>query len=143
MHWLTEYWWFDAAGYARIFRLKLGFQVLCAVGSLLAYAGILLLNYWLALRLTRDRPFYAPKNSDWTPFMPGLTIYGGMAFILLLALGAAQRGAKAWETVLKFLNPTDFGSIEPIYQQDNGYNVFRLPVYQGLQQQGLELLIWC
>ena len=65
-----------------------------------------------------------------------------MALIILLSAGAAQRGAQAWELILKFLNPTAFNIADPIYQQDIGFYVFKMPVYQGLQSQGLELLIW-
>ena len=142
VHWLTEYWWFDTVGFPSVFKLQLGWSVLCAVLSFGAYVAVLWGNYWLALWLTRDRPFYAPKNSDWAPLIPGLTIYGGIALIVLLAVGAAQRGAGAWETLLKFLNPTAFGVTDPIYQQDVGFYIFRMPVYQGLQQQALELSIW-
>ncbi|MEO1683665.1 MAG: UPF0182 family protein [Cyanobacteria bacterium J06631_12] len=142
VHWLTEYWWFDSVGFAEVFQLRLQWRVLCGVLAFLAYVAVLLSNYWLALWLTRDRPFYSPKNSEWTPVIPGLAIYGGLALIGLLALGAAQRGVQAWEVVLKFLNPSDFGMSDPIYQQDIGFYVFRVPVYQGLQQQGLELLVW-
>ncbi len=142
MHWLTEYWWFEAVGFASIFRLRLGWSIFCAVLSFFAYAAVLWGNYWIALLLTRDRPFYSPRNSDWTPIIPGLTIYGALALIVLLSVGAAQRGAGAWEVLLKFFNPTAFGIADPIYQQDVGFYVFRMPLYQGLQQQGLELLIW-
>ena len=142
VHWLTEYWWFSAVGFPSVFRIQLGWRVLCGVLSFGVYVAVLWGNYWLALWLTRDRPFYAPKNSDWTPLIPGLTIYGGLALIVLLAVGAAQRGAQAWEMLLKFLNPTAFGVSDPIYQQDVGFYVFRMPVYQGLQQQALELSIW-
>ncbi|MEL6468503.1 MAG: UPF0182 family protein [Cyanobacteria bacterium J06623_4] len=142
VHWLTEYWWFDAVGFAGVFQLRLRWQILCAVLAFVTYVVVLAANYWLALWLTRDRPFYSPKNSEWTPVIPGLAIYGGIVLIGLLALGAAQRGAQAWETVLKFLNPTDFGIVDPIFQRDIGFYVFRLPVYQGLQRQGLELLVW-
>ncbi|MEL7143342.1 MAG: UPF0182 family protein [Cyanobacteria bacterium J06573_11] len=142
IHWLTEYWWFRALGYDNVFNLRLSWRLLCAALAFVAYGIVLFANYWLALWLTRDRPFFSPKNSDWTPIIPGLTIYGGIAFIVLLGVGAAQRGAGAWETLLKFLNPTDFGAVDPIYQQDIGFYVFKMPVYLGLQQQGLELLIW-
>ncbi|MEM9946978.1 MAG: UPF0182 family protein [Cyanobacteria bacterium P01_D01_bin.36] len=142
VHWVTEYWWFSAVGFASVFKLRLGWSVVCALLSFGAYVAVLWGNYWLALWLTRDRPFYAPKNSEWTPLIPGLTIYGGIALIVLLAVGAAQRGARVWETLLKFLNPTSFGITDPIYQQDVSFYVFRMPVYQGLQQQALELSIW-
>ncbi|MEL6939182.1 MAG: UPF0182 family protein [Cyanobacteria bacterium J06598_1] len=142
VHWLTEYWWFSATGFSQIFTLRLGWSILCAALAFLTYAGVLWSNYWLALWLTRDRPFYAPKNSSWAPIIPGLTMYGGLALIVLLAVGAAQRAAGAWETLLKFLNPTAFDITDPIYQQDVGFYVFRMPLYQGLQQEALELLVW-
>lgn len=142
IHLLTEYWWFSATGFTDVFQLRLRWSLLCAALSFAAYGVVLGANFWLALRLTRDRPFYAPKNSDWTPLIPALIKYGGTAFIVLLSIGAAQRGAQAWETLLKFLKPTAFNIVDPIYQQDVGFYIFKMPVYQGLQQQGLELLIW-
>jgi len=142
VHWLTEYWWFDTVGFASVFKLRLGWSLLCGVLAFAAYGTFLWGNYWLALRLTRDRPFYTPRNSEWTPLIPGMTVYGGIGLIVILALGASSRGSLAWETVLKFLNPTDFGISDPIYQQDVGFYVFQIPIYQGLQSQALELLIW-
>ncbi len=142
LHWLTEYWWFSSVGFENVFKVRLGWSILCALLALVAYALVLFANYWLALYLTRDRPFYAPSNSDWTPLIPSITIYGGVSLIVLLAIGAAQRGAKSWEPVLKFLNPTAFDIADPIYGRDVGFYVFRMPIYQGLQQESLELLIW-
>ena len=141
-HWITEYWWFESVGFASVFRLRLGWSILCTALAFSIYAAVLFANYWIALRLTRDRPFYAPKNNEWAPLIPGLTIYGSLGLIVLLSAGAAQRGARAWEPLLKFLNPTAFGISDPIYQRDVGFYIFQMPVYQGIQSQGLELLIW-
>ena len=143
MHWLTEYWWFSTTGFDSVFRLRLGWSVLCTVLAFVVYGAVLFANYWLALWLTRDRPFYVPpKNSEWASVIPGLVTYGGASLIVLLAVGAAQRGSQAWEPLLKFFNATAFNIADPIYQQDIGFYIFRMPVYQGLQRQGLELLIW-
>lgn len=142
VHWLTEYWWFSAVGFESVFKVRLGWSLLCALLAFVVYGIVLFANYWLALYLTRDRPFYALRNSEWTPLIPSLTIYGGVGLIVLLALGAAQRGASAWEPLLKFLNPTRFDIADPIYGQDVGFYIFRMPVYQGLQQESLELLVW-
>ncbi|MGB3790870.1 MAG: UPF0182 family protein [Phormidesmis sp.] len=142
IHLLTEYWWFSATGFADVFQLRVGWSLLCAVVSFAAYGVVLAANFWLALWLTRDRPFYVPKNSEWAPFIPSLITYGGLSLIVLLSVGAAQRGAQAWESVLKFLKPTAFNIADPIYQQDIGFYIFKMPIYQGLQRQGLELLIW-
>jgi len=142
VHWLTQYWWFEAVGFASVFKLRLGWSIVCAVLAFLIYAAVLFANYWLALKLTRDRPFYAPKNSEWTPLIPGLTIFGSLGLIVLLSVGAAQQGGGAWEQVLQFLNPTAFGVSDPIYQRDVSFYVFQMPVYQGIQREGLELLVW-
>ncbi|MBE9063238.1 UPF0182 family protein [cf. Phormidesmis sp. LEGE 11477] len=142
IHLLTEYWWFSATGFTDVFQLRLGWSLLCAAIAFAAYGVVLGANFWLALWLTRDRPFYAPENSDWAPLIPSLITYGGISFIVILSLGAAQRGAQAWEALLKFLRPTAFNVVDPIYQQDVGFYIFRMPVYQGLQQQALELLFW-
>ena len=142
VHWLTEYWWFSSVGFESVFKVRLGWSVLCALLAFAIYVVVLFANYWLALYLTRDRPFYAPQNSEWAALIPSITIYGGLSLIVLLAIGAAQRGARAWEPLLKFLNPTAFDVTDPIYGQDVGFYIFRMPVYQGLQQEGLELLVW-
>ncbi len=142
IHWLTEYWWYGATGFADVFKLRLGWSILCAVLAFAIYGIVLFANYWLAIWLTRDRPFYIPRNSEWAPFIPGMTVYGSVGLIVLLAAGAAQRGSQAWELLLKFLNPTAFNIADPIYQRDIGFYVFKIPVYQGIQSQGLELLIW-
>lgn len=142
VHWLTEYWWFGSVGFESVFKVRLGWSIACAVLAFAVYGLVLFANYWLALYLTRDRPFYAPNNSEWTPLIPSITIYGGIGLIVLLAIGAAQRASSAWEPVLKFLNPTEFDIADPIYGQDVGFYVFRMPVYQGLQQESLELLVW-
>ena len=151
IHWLSEYWWFEAAGFINIFKIRLGWSILCAALAFVTYAGILFANYWLALWITRDQSFQLPRdnsardsarNSDWTPLIPGLVIYGGISLIVLLSTGAALRSANAWELLLQFLNPTAFQVTDPIYQQDVGFYIFKLPLYQGLQRQGVELLIW-
>ncbi|PZO59907.1 MAG: UPF0182 family protein [Phormidesmis priestleyi] len=150
IHWLSEYWWFEAAGFVNIFKIRLGWSILCAGLAFVTYAGILFANYWLALWITREQSFQLPRdsardtnrNSDWTPLIPGLILYGGISLIVLLSTGAALRSADAWELLLQFLNPTAFQVADPIYQQDVGFYIFKLPLYQGLQRQCIELLIW-
>ncbi len=150
IHGLSEYWWFEAAGFSKVFKIRLGWSVLCAGLAFATYAGVLFANYWLALWITRDQRFQLPRdsarnsarNSYWTPLIPGLVLYGGISLIVLLSTGAALRSADAWELLLQSLNPTAFQVADPIYQQDVGFYIFKLPLYQSLQRQGIELLIW-
>ncbi|MEM6519618.1 MAG: UPF0182 family protein, partial [Cyanobacteria bacterium P01_C01_bin.70] len=50
--------------------------------------------------------------------------------------------AAAWDNILKFLNPSQFDRLDPLFQKDVGFYVFRLPIYEGLQQAIVQLLIW-
>ncbi|WP_322743582.1 UPF0182 family membrane protein [Vasconcelosia minhoensis] len=142
LHLLTESWWFEAVGYSDVFRIRVTWQLVTALGAFVLSALVLWGNYRLALWQTRDRDYYRPANSEWAPYIPALTRYAALILILLLSLSWALGAAAAWETILKFLNPSEFGVSEPIYGQDIGFYVFRLPFYQGLQQAASELIVW-
>jgi uncharacterized membrane protein (UPF0182 family) len=51
---------------------------------------------------------------------------------LLLGVLAAPQGARQWENLLLFLNPAPFGIKDPLFGQDIGFYVFRLPVLNTL-----------
>ena len=63
--------------------------------------------------------------------------------MVFLAGSAALRGAAGWETILKFFfNPTAFDVADPIFQQDIGFYVFKLPFWEGVQSNIQGALIW-
>jgi uncharacterized membrane protein (UPF0182 family) len=145
VHLLTEAWWFSAVGYESVFWTRIRWQVGLGVVTFMVYALVLGANYWLAQRLTRDHGYQflsrypSVEVREQMARLPGLSIAG---LIFVLALGAALRSTTAWETVLKFLNPTSFDTVDPIFQQDLSFYLFRLPLLQGLQDNLLGLLIW-
>lgn len=142
VHLLTESWWFRAVGYPSVFWTRIRWQSGIWVVTGLFYSAFLYGNYRLALRLTRDAPWRVLEGSNLAGVANTLPQYLAIAFTMLLSLNAAVNGAAAWDTVLKFLNPTAFDTPDPIFQEDISFYLFRLPLYRGLQGNCAELLIW-
>lgn len=142
IHLVTESWWFESVGYAQVFWTRLGWQSVIAGSSFIGYWAVLWMQYHTAQRLTRDYTLTVPENRTWDPYIPGLIRYASLGMITLLAIRAALQGADAWETVLKFFNQVDFNQVDPIYQRNISFYIFRLPLYEQLHSGLLELLIW-
>ncbi|HIK45394.1 MAG TPA: UPF0182 family protein [Leptolyngbyaceae cyanobacterium M65_K2018_010] len=145
VHLLTESWWFQSVGFESVFWKRLGWQLGLGLGTFTLTGLWLWGNYRLALHITRDRSYrflsrystleQKEQVSQWLNL-------GVLGVIFMLALGAAFQGARAWETVLKFLNPSSFGQTDPIFQNDISFYVFRLPLWQGLQSNLIGLVVW-
>ncbi|TVP64259.1 MAG: UPF0182 family protein [Leptolyngbya sp. LCM1.Bin17] len=145
VHLLTESWWYESINYGPVFWLRVRWQLGLGLGSFVLAALWLWANYRLARHITRDRSYrFLSRYSSpvQRQQMARLLDWAGLGVIAVLALGAGLRGAAAWETVLKFLNPNAFDTLEPIFQRDIGFYVFRLPLWQGLQANLLGLLAW-
>ncbi|MFZ4639148.1 MAG: UPF0182 family protein [Nodosilinea sp.] len=145
VHLLTESWWFQSVGFAAVFWTRLRWQLGLGLGVLLITALWLGLHYRLALRITRDRPYqFLSRYSllDQRQQVQGWLNWGVVGIILILGLGMALDSARDWQTVLKFLNATAFNQVDPIFQRDIGFYLFRLPFWQHLHSKLVELVIW-
>lgn len=143
VHVLTESWWFEAVGFSQVFWTRLTWQVGLWFGLLGLCLVVLLGNYFWAMHLTRHRIFRVLVESGrWNPRSEALPNVVAIALALFLSFTAATTSGSAWETVLQYLNPSSFAIQDPIYQQDVGFYLFRLPLYQWLQQVVLSLGLW-
>ncbi|MEM9004824.1 MAG: UPF0182 family protein [Cyanobacteria bacterium P01_F01_bin.86] len=142
IHFLTEFWWFDTVGYPTVFWTRIRWQAIIWVLTLLLYGAFLYGNYRLALWLTRDAPWRLLEHPSLSPLADYLPNYVAIALTLVLSFRAAMASTAAWDIILKFLNPTSFDRLDPLFQQDISFYTFRLPLYQGLQEAIAELLIW-
>ena len=142
VHIVTEAWWFDAVGFAEVFWTKLTWQILAWVVTFVVYTLFLWGNYRLAMHWTRHRSFRFLEDSNLAAYANKLPNYLALVFIVLIALGAASASASAWETILKYLYPSDFGDRDPIYQQDIGFYIFKLPLYEGIWGWLVYLFAW-
>jgi uncharacterized membrane protein (UPF0182 family) len=142
-HLVTESWWFEAVGFADVFWTQITWKIGIWGVTFAGYGIFLASNYWLAMRLTRRRVFRILLESDrWGNSVEGLPNYAATAVILFISLISAISSVALWETVLKFLHPTEFGITDPIYQHDVGFYLFRLPFYEIAQGRLLTLCFW-
>jgi hypothetical protein len=158
VHLLTESWWFDAVGFADVFWTRITWQIAIWVVTFIIYGLFVWFNYWLALRLTRDRPWRVGvdngvvylksdrpvrflEGSGLEPYSKAISKLAALVIIFIVALSAASVSAESWEIILKFGNATAFNSSEPIYNRDIGFYLFQLPFYEGLQTWLFTLLV--
>mgnify|MGYP006267846181 CR=1 FL=1 len=141
VHFLTNIWWFDAVNYLDVFWIRITWQIQVWVATFAVYFLFLFANYRLAMYLTAEQPFHTFAERGWEQYTR-LIPYGIKGFITIFALLAASSSVSAWETILKFLNPTEFGSNDPIFERDIGFYLFRLPFWEGLQSWLFTLMLW-
>jgi len=125
---LADLLWFSGLGYADIYLTmvltSLWFGLLLGV-IFLAFA---MLNLQIAKRLFLNKS--ERKGPEKAFFV--------LAAILAIALGFAFTN---WELLLKFLNPSIFGSVDPVFGLDIGFYVFTLPFYQLLFSYMISALV--
>jgi uncharacterized membrane protein (UPF0182 family) len=142
VHLLTESWWFSAVGYNNVFWTRIRWQAIIWSATLVGYAAFLYANYRLALWITRESPWRVLEQRNLGAMADYLPKYLAALLITLLSFNAAMSAAAAWDGILKFLNPSDFDRLDPLFQQDISFYIFRLPIYEGLQGAIVQLLIW-
>lgn len=138
---ITEAWWFDAVQFSSVFWTILSWKAIVWIGAFIIYGLFLWLNFRIANRLTRDRPFRTFEGANFR--IPGQRIFNivvGVA-ILIFSFLAASATLPWWETVLKFLNASAYGTPDPIYGRDIGFYLFKLPFLNGIQSWLLTLFV--
>jgi hypothetical protein len=140
VHLLAESWWFESVGFSQVFWTRLTWQILIWAIAFVGYSLFVWGNYWLAMEGTRHREFSFLANSELELYSKPVANYVVLGAIALAALIAAASSIPAWTTVLKYLHSTEFGSRDPIFRQDIGFYIFRLPLYEGIYNWLLGIL---
>ncbi len=133
VHLITESLWFSAIGLNSVFWTLLTWRSLTWVSSFMIFALFLWLNYWFAMRVTRYSTIRFLEDDNLSFYVDRAPQYIAPIVIFFISLSAAGASVTAWDTLLKFLNATEFNRTDPIYNRDLGFYVFELPFYEGLQ----------
>jgi uncharacterized membrane protein (UPF0182 family) len=76
-------------------------------------------------------------------YFAGRYLYFALAlFTALVAYGVGAAAATQWNTYLLFRQGVAFGVVDPIFNRDVGFYVFRLPFWQYLWSYGYYLLVF-
>ena len=127
----TDWFWFQEVGYQTIFTTTFLSQLKTAaifgIGFFLIFYG----NLHLAVRLSaKARIVLDHANPLNIPALQlGNRTWHAIALAVSIVVGglAAMNGAGEWQGYLKYLHGVPFGIKDPLYQQDIGFYVFRLP----------------
>lgn len=132
---VTEYWWFDEAGYSRVLLTEWGTKlVLFLVGALFMGAAL-----WGNVVLAhRKRPVYVDKAARVGPmdqyrnaFEP-LRRLATIAVPLIIGLFAGLAMASRWQEIQLWLHGQSFAETDPQFHLDLSFYVFTLPALQFL-----------
>ncbi|HIK19458.1 MAG TPA: UPF0182 family protein [Leptolyngbyaceae cyanobacterium M33_DOE_097] len=143
VHLLTEVWWFSAVQFDSVFWTRITWKLLLWCASFAAYTAFLWGNYRLAMRNAQSHQWALLETKE-RQLNAGADLFSNLVatgLIFLTALTAAVASLPAWETVLKFLHATSFGSKDPIFDRDIGFYLFQLPLYESLHQWLLGMVV--
>jgi uncharacterized membrane protein (UPF0182 family) len=141
IHLLTESWWFDTVGFVEVFWIRITWQILIWLTTFWIYALFLWANYSLALRLTKERRFTFLEETALEHYTKSIANLIALILIFLVAFTGASTSVPAWEEILKFFNSSKFNFVDPLYQKDIGFYIFKLPLYQDARSWLLNLFV--
>ncbi len=143
----TDWLWYDEVGYTSVLTRELSTRLALFGVAAIVVSVFLLGNFALAVRL---RPFTLPLGPDTPPaelvidrlrfaLTTRLGRWVGVPVVALgMIFGLAAQGQ--WKTWLLFRNAQPFNSVDPLFGQDIGFSVFRLPFWQFLLGVGFALV---
>ncbi len=127
---VTDYLWFDAAGYNDVWGTVLASKIILAVIFIAFFSILCWTNLWLADRLAPQYREASPEEEAVMRFREVIGARWGLVRIAVTALFAISIGAGAasqWRNWLLYTNSVDFGQTDPQFDQDISFYVFRMP----------------
>ena len=112
-----------------LFTIFAGFNVFYAYKNNLKDSSALSLN----ANDIRQKflPYYKGKSLLW----------GWIGIVFFFALIMGSYASSYWIDFLKFLHPSSFNFIEPIFEKDAGFYLFTLPVYQFIDSWYITMVV--
>lgn len=121
---VTDYKWFRELGYTKTFFTKLFAQLKIGVPTFVVVFFLIMLyfitikkNYYKLGNITVDKKNEKRFNG----------ILGVISAIISLFVARVFAG-DLWFTILQFLNSTDYGTKDPIFNKDISFYIFKLPL---------------
>lgn len=130
----VDWLWFDSTGFRDIFLKKFTAQILVGLVGGLLYGAILMVNWHLAVASWRTIPpgLLPPVVERW--LTAGRSRWLGLAISGFFALLANANIGQQWLLVETFRQHQPFGILEPLFNRDAAFYVFKLPFYELVLQ---------
>jgi len=148
----TDWLWFEELGFEKTFTIMFlsNFILRLLIGAV--FAAVIYLN----LHFTKKpiNQFINIKSDDRVENLFGeernqifewlnkkrlnlIYVFSSLIFGFLFS----SISSNSWKIVLKFLNKTEFNSVDPIFNNDISFYVFSLPFYTFLREMGMVLVV--
>ncbi len=111
---ITDYLWFSALGFSRIFLISLEAAIMLFFVSGLILFVFLILNLWVSSRLRGGLKNFMPFRFK-------------LALALLLSFIVGTTTSSGWMTVMQYFRQVPFNLQDPIFMKDVAFYVFSLP----------------
>lgn len=140
-HFLVDWWWFRSLDLGAYFWLRFLYRYILSGGVTLFFFLIFFLNFWAASQhLGVDQAIYAAGSEEsryrrWLRmFQTGaLPVY--LPLSVFLAVLVALPFYHEWEAGLLFFFAPDAGVTEPVFGEDAGFHMFRIPILVLIQSE--------
>ncbi len=139
----VDWLWFSSLGFSHVFARTYSAKLLLGLGFGLFAAALFYINGRLALSLSRGLyPVYLKDPNGIVRVNLGQLVTKIVWPTTLLAgLLAALSAAAHWDVWLLAFKASSFGKVDPIFDKDIGYYVFRLPLLEFGTSMTLGMLI--
>ncbi|NLK52353.1 MAG: UPF0182 family protein [Syntrophomonadaceae bacterium] len=134
----VNWMWFKSINLQSVFLTMLLSKVLLRIVVGLGFFLIFLINFLVTRRTLidlvqnpQDIKVIRLQKPFWETFLEGrglILFFIGLSFLLAYIFSAVA--SDNWMIVQQYLHAGSFGVIDPIYKQDVGFYVFKLPFYQ-------------
>lgn len=130
---IINFQWFKEVGYLNVFFTKLIAISKLFVPIFILYFCVIAI-YLFTLRksirsLVGDTKFKSVKK------------YFLISNLVISILGAGATATTQWYKILQFTNAVSFGEVDPIFNKDISFYVFKLPLVQSLFSTAISLII--
>jgi hypothetical protein len=145
----TDWLWFRFdVRYPAVFWSVLTTKVFLGIVFGAVFLVLVMGNVELARRLARRTLWYDEERAlrqriaEVMEYLANRYLYLALAAVaLVVAYGVGVGAAGQWNKYLLFRQGGEFGITDPVFNQDVGFYVFRLPFWQYLQRFGYGVLI--
>ncbi len=126
----TDWLWFNELGHAEVYRTILKTKVALFLGFGLLFFLFCYTNLWLAQRMNVDRPrprVFDREREQVREVALSVARWGALGGSILVAFIIAGNSVGHWPEYLQFTHAGRFGTTDPVFHNEIGFYVFRLP----------------
>ncbi len=133
---LTELLWFREMGYIEVFFTEIKSKFMLGVPTFIVVAAFVAL-FFVALK----RSFLAGGYELDETGKKAMRKVGVILSLVFSALLTTAVISALWWQILRYINASQFGVSDPLFNNDIGFYVFKLEFLQALNASGLHLII--